>query len=263
MGFKVTRESDGEEVIPARSFVRNVEFATSDGIGLTFAYQPIFIQSDNNAVQAVVASASYSALLDRTYSFTIQSVIDSDPIQLVLSKVEATNPAVIDTVENGGVIDFGRFQIRLQVDLSAGASSVIGAQVSIQSIPTKEPNEADVFTFTKTAGVAETTSDASLLQQINVVPNPYVVSNAWEPDISLQRREPERLIRFRNLPDQCTIHIFTMAGERVKTLRKNDSSGVLGWDLRTEAGREIAPGVYVYKVETPFGDHVSRFAVIK
>ena len=69
--------------------------------------------------------------------------------------------------------------------------------------------------------------------------------------------------RFINLPNECTIHIFTVDADQIKTIYHNSTSGTEAWDLRTEGGREIAPGIYIYLVKTKETEYLSRFAVIK
>ena len=177
---------------------------------------------------------------------------------------QSNNQQTTHRIANGGLISLARFSFNLSLDFDGiQPQSLVGASFGIATTPVRFPTEHDIYRYEKDAGTVRTDASEDILSRINVVPNPYLVSNAWEPDVSLTRREPERLIRFRNLPNEATVHIFTMAGERIKTLTKNDSSGEIGWDLRTEAGREIAPGVYIYMVRSNVGDHISRFAVIK
>jgi len=95
------------------------------------------------------------------------------------------------------------------------------------------------------------------------VPNPYMASSLYEIEYGELRREPLRQIQFINLPPECTIYIFTVDGDLVKTLHHNAINGTEPWDLRSEGGREIAPGVYLYIVKTSFSEYMERFAVIK
>ena len=101
------------------------------------------------------------------------------------------------------------------------------------------------------------------LVNIKVVPNPYIVSSLFEPEFGELRKEPLRQIQFINLPVQCTIRIFTIDADLVKTLYHDSNSGNEHWDLRAEGGREIAPGIYIYIVKTDKSEFMSRFAVIK
>jgi len=111
---------------------------------------------------------------------------------------------------------------------------------------------------------------AENLNKIKVVPNPYIVKASWDPGIIGDvARYPQRKIQFRNLPEECTITIFTVAGDRVATLEHNDywggqNIGSTDWNLLTYEGVEAASGLYVYVVKIPSGDtFVGKFAIIK
>jgi len=95
------------------------------------------------------------------------------------------------------------------------------------------------------------------------VPNPYIVSSLYEPEFGELRREPLRQIQFINLPNECTIYIFTIDADLVKTIYHNAVSGTEAWDLRSEGGREISPGIYMYVVKADGVEFKSRFAIIK
>ena len=73
-------------------------------------------------------------------------------------------------------------------------------------------------------------------------------------------------INFMHLPDECTISIYTISGELVDVIHHGPASikGSITWDLRNKNGKLIAPGLYVYKVETPNGlMKVNKFAIIR
>jgi len=95
------------------------------------------------------------------------------------------------------------------------------------------------------------------LDKIHVVPNPYLGNARWETS------EGDRKIQFVNLPGECTIRVYTLAGELIRTLKHYDGTGSEDWDLLSEAGRSIAAGVYFFNVESEFGDVNGKFAVIK
>ena len=96
---------------------------------------------------------------------------------------------------------------------------------------------------------------------VKVVPNPYIVHSTPGYNESEWRKK----IRFIHLPERCTIHIFTVSGERVNTLEKTDiNDGAYEWDLRTYNNQEIAPGLYIYVVESPGGGKIiDKFAVVR
>ena len=120
----------------------------------------------------------------------------------------------------------------------------------------------DTYQFSTTAAQSRSVT-VSDLDRVKVVPNPYLVSSAYEQEFGILRREPIRQLKFNNLPPICTIHIFTLAGDRVKTIVHNSDSGTETWDMRSDGNREIASGVYLFLVKTDTAEKLSRFAVIK
>lgn len=261
MGVEVINIDNNEVVLPLQTYRRDLEYITSDGVGVTLRHNPFRISRSTGRLDIQVLNISYNALQNDFYSGVIESVVQ-DSLQVRITR-QSNNAQTNASIANGGIIDLGRFELQLTADMSGAPNGIAGATFGVEVSRVQNPTERDVYRYRKESGRRDLDAGKDLLSMINVVPNPYMVSNAWERDISLQQREPERQIRFRNLPNECTIHIFTLSGERVKTLHKNDSSGVISWDLRTESGREIAPGIYIYQVNSPIGNHTSRFAVIK
>ena len=106
----------------------------------------------------------------------------------------------------------------------------------------------------KVSTVADTTLDT-----IKVVPNPYIVRSRFN-ETSISRK-----LRFTNLPQECRISIFTVTGELVRVLdHVNQFDGNEWWDLRTANNQEVAPGLYIYHVESTNGEEkVGKFAVIR
>ena len=97
------------------------------------------------------------------------------------------------------------------------------------------------------------------LRKIEVVPNPYIVRS------NFKESEYSRLIRFTNLPQKCNIKIYTVTGEFVQLIdHENLTSGNAWWDLRSENNQVVAPGLYIYYVESDNGEeHIGKFAVIR
>ncbi|HBC46889.1 MAG TPA: hypothetical protein DCZ43_07580, partial [candidate division Zixibacteria bacterium] len=60
--------------------------------------------------------------------------------------------------------------------------------------------------------------EAAPKRQVVVFPNPYKASSVWDGlgDDGVQERT--RLLYFANLPDRCSIHIYTLAGDLVDTI---------------------------------------------
>jgi len=122
----------------------------------------------------------------------------------------------------------------------------------------------DVYKFKSKAAYVSNDLAKSQLDRIYVVPNPYVVFGEGElPDVSAARRG-ERRLEFRNLPPKCTIRIYTITGELVNTIEKDDMNSYATWNLLSYEGQNLAYGIYIYHVDAPgIGEKIGRFAVIK
>jgi hypothetical protein len=125
----------------------------------------------------------------------------------------------------------------------------------------------DVFSF-QTLGASISKAQAKVeLAEICVVPNPYVATNVVEPLNPLDRSSRGyRRVYFDHLPQRCTIRIFTLAGELVRTIEHNTDidDGKEFWDLLTKDNMEVAYGLYFFHVEAPgIGETTGKFAIIK
>lgn len=92
---------------------------------------------------------------------------------------------------------------------------------------------------------------------VGVVPNPYRATEAWNPAGGNE-------LHFINLPAQARIRVYTLAGDLVRDIRRADPvRDFERWDLKNEAGRDVASGIYVYRVEAGSFSFQSRFVVIR
>ena len=105
------------------------------------------------------------------------------------------------------------------------------------------------------------------LDQIKVVPNPYIVTSVYE------RVSYSKEIHFTHLPQECVIRIYNTSGDMIQILQHNPSSpgyrgpSVEAWNLGTYNNQDIAFGVYVFHVVSGGFDKgqefIGKFAVIK
>lgn len=136
----------------------------------------------------------------------------------------------------------------------------------IFKIVTKKPyRSGEYFEFMTTSQKFDKTKANKDLDKISVVPNPYVGAASWEA-FSTEVGRGERRISFINLPNLCSIRIYTINGKLVDVI-KHDSSvdnGQEFWNLTSNDGMDIAFGVYIYHVDAPgVGEKIGRFAIIK
>ncbi len=124
----------------------------------------------------------------------------------------------------------------------------------------------DYFTFITKSSKTDQDKAKKDMKKIKVVPNPYVGQASWEGRNLNQTGRGERRIDFINLPEECTIRIFTVEGALVRTLEKSTGStnGSVSWDLVSEDGMDVSYGLYVFHVDAPgVGEHIGKFALIK
>jgi hypothetical protein len=150
-----------------------------------------------------------------------------------------------------------------QITFPTNTPPSAGNKFSLETIKPVMPNIKDSYSFKIKGAQIDHQQITNELNKIRVVPNPYLVSSLYEPEFGELRREPLRQIQFVNLPPECTIYIFTIDADLIKTINHNATNGTESWDLRTEGGRELAAGMYIYVVKTKDSEYKERFAIIK
>ena len=122
-----------------------------------------------------------------------------------------------------------------------------------------------MFQFTTTGERAGTAASAGAGGEPYVVPNPYLGAASFEPALLNIRGRGERRVEFRNIPQAATIRVYTVRGDLVRTLRQDGSlAGFVAWDLRTKDNLDVAPGLYIFHVESNgFPSTTGKFAVVK
>ena len=126
--------------------------------------------------------------------------------------------------------------------------------------------EGDIYEFTTHAPMIDQAKAIDDLDKIKVVPNPYFAASAFEGQNTFNSGRGPREIQFRYLPSECTIRIYSISGELVKTIHHSSplESGTGKWDLLTEDNLSAAFGMYIYHVEAPnIGERIGKLAIVK
>ena len=159
--------------------------------------------------------------------------------------------------------------------------------------PNHEISAGDVFSVEMGGVSAPQDGDQSLLNtqeetldaenieadlgRIRVVPNPYFVTNRAVTSEGTDK------VFFTHLPPRCTIRIYTLAGELVRTiehestalynpdvrLAQGDKGGTASFELLNRYNQALASGVYIFHVEARdesdivVGNKLGRFAIIR
>ena len=118
---------------------------------------------------------------------------------------------------------------------------------------------------------ATTNSSSGRLDQIKVVPNPYIASSLYDSGPN------KRAIMFTHLPLRATIRIYTISGNLVNILEHgpgnegsvggttDGNSGQFSFDLTNRFGDLLASGIYYFHVtDDDTGDeHLGKFSIIQ
>ena len=126
--------------------------------------------------------------------------------------------------------------------------------------------QKDVYEFTTIGSFVDPVMAEDDLDRIKVVPNPYFAATAFEGQNTFNSGRGPREIQFRYLPNKCTIRIYTISGELVKTIHHSSpmDSGTGRWDLLTNDNLAASYGVYVYHIEADnIGEKIGKVAIVK
>ncbi len=111
--------------------------------------------------------------------------------------------------------------------------------------PNKAITPADEFQLTAPSVTESTELAKEDVEMINVFPNPYYGVNPQEIN------KYQRFVTFTHLPQKATIRIFNLAGQLVRTIRKDSPEQFQRWDLNNESSLPVASGIYIVHVDMP------------
>jgi hypothetical protein len=191
----------------------------------------------NTTTNQRVSLAVYDGMLSGTWSPGMWTVVIDYPY----------NPA-----ENLFAVSFPEYFSWIYRLSSSSYAPVNGDLFRIYGAPLNGPDDRFVF---KVDGINTTAATADL-SRIRVVPDPYF-------EASMAENSPgQAYLEFTKLPDKCTIRIYTLAGDLVKTIEHN-GAGSEPWDLQSSNSERVSSGVYLFHIDSPYGQKIGRFAVIK
>ena len=138
----------------------------------------------------------------------------------------------------------GTAKIRLRVQKSYSKDY---SSINPETSPQNSNNPMYEFSFDGLEAITnQNTSATSALDIIQVVPNPYYSASEYETS-ALDNR-----VKIVNLPDQCTISIYTLSGTLIRTYVKDDNTTTsVQWDLKNFKNIPIATGLYIIHVKAP------------
>ncbi|MFL3024959.1 MAG: hypothetical protein ACJZ1P_03755 [Candidatus Neomarinimicrobiota bacterium] len=216
-------------------------------------------------------------LLGQSFDFYVknETLVKPDGNHVLMDMVvyDVNSNGVYDKYEDkvlvGGMNDNGRWAGTVFViDFNLASSATYPRSDDIFRVKFSRPFWKDdfiEFTVNTYEGI-NADSLSKTMDEIRVVPNPYVATNVMEPAVSNQFLNQRRQLMFTNIPAKAVLKIFTISGILIKEIKINNSPerGIIHWDMLTKEGLEIAAGMYLYHVEAETGEEkIGKFAVIK
>ncbi len=161
----------------------------------------------------------------------------------------------------------------------------IGGEITSGYIPVTEPvaltvhwlvplrsGDEVVVDVQKAITAAEAAASGAVsLDDVHVVPNPYLYGTAFE------RATDARILKFTNLPQEGTIRIFDVAGRFIQEIvygpedlrgidaycGAEDCGGDLDWDMQTRERTNLGAGLYIFVLESGGQKKMGKFVVIR
>ena len=148
------------------------------------------------------------------------------------------------SVEEGLIPNEARVSLRVARPYFQYSASVLDVDNTTGSANNWDPlyrfSTATVATRSEETAILE-----DLLEEINVVPNPYYAYSQYETG-KLDNR-----VKIVNLPEQCTVRIYNLQGTLIRTYEKADPLTYIDWDLKNDANVPIAGGIYIIHIDVP------------
>ncbi len=118
--------------------------------------------------------------------------------------------------------------------------------------------ESSIFANRNTYPFVSTFVPPDNLDKVLVVPNPFIIgAGSSQPGAG-------DVIQFVNIPNPCTIRIYTVRGDLVKTIKMEEGKGGLAsWDQATDYGQYVTSGIYIYHLESKVGNKIGKFAIVR
>ena len=204
-------------------------------------------------------------------NFSVSSVTTGEPLEFLFEETAQPDGLLSAGDRVTVVFDISglRFNLGWRFTFTGppGEQATLPEQGDVYALQVSKPfSSLDRIVFRTRASSFDEALAQNSLDNIYVVPDPYVASASWERPLFNQTGRGERRIDFVNLPPKCTIRIFTTSGKLVQVLEHDSApeDGTESWDLVSKDGLTVAFGVYIFHVEAPgIGSRMGKFTLIK
>ncbi|MBU2507088.1 MAG: hypothetical protein KJ799_10250 [Bacteroidetes bacterium] len=246
----------------------NIARPVYSGIGMPYDYEIEFF--DSNVSQSIKDTIDFppiskNVIQPRAANFKVKNVTTGQEIDFsywTTGGISTTHNIIFkETIQ-------GQYKRTWRVNITyISPNQPLETSGLLKLVTSKPFSRDDVIEFTMKGATLNKAVAKDDLDEIKVVPNPYVVTHKGEGRLlsSQTSGRGEREIRFTYIPPGSKISIFTVRGELIRTLNHDNLYvGDVFWNLRTEENIDAAYGVYIYVVEVPgVGKKIGKFALIK
>jgi len=178
-------------------------------------------------------------------------LVFSQAMWVTMPLVKNDRNVSLASVEGGIVPNEVTVRLRVKRPYAKYINSLTTTPLANDSAPLYRFSTASVFPDKANSDAAK-----KALDMITVSPNPYYAYAGYEnPNNQLDTK-----VKIINLPNKCTVSIFTMNGFLVRRFKKDDDKTHLDWDLKNEALVPIVSGIYLVHIDAPnMGERVIKW----
>lgn len=226
-------------------------------------------------IQSVLGDASvYGAMVTNPISQPYRPEVINIYDHIMWTSIPYLTPGyTMKSMANGLIPDDNTVTIKLRVQkpYAKFGTTVTAASAQQDSFPRYRFSTKGQAATEKNDSIAKTALDL-----IRIVPNPYYAYSAYEQSANDGR------IKITNLPNTCTIKIYTLDGVLVRTISRsigvndpatgkkiqisdgydlNDRTGssnidnTIDWDLKNEKNITVSSGIYLFDITAPGVGH--------
>lgn len=239
---------------------------------MDYAYQPDSIQPGDRIWGTLGDPAYYQAMVNNPYNQIYPAQVVQLYDHIMWTAMPYLTPGYsMKSMADGLIPDNNTVTIKLRVQKPYAKFNTNATATGGDALPR--------YKFSTTGqGVVENNDSVakSALDKIRIVPNPYYAYSSYEISANDSR------VKITNLPNECTIKIYTLDGQLVRTLSRsisgndpatgkrieisdgfnlNDNTGsvnidnTLDWDLKNNKNISVASGIYLFDINAPGVGH--------
>ncbi len=210
----------------------------------TLKVDSLFLDADRAPLAPNARSYTFTYTPENTEKayFTRWEIVSSSQAKIWFN-LPMTN-SVLD-VESFQVAPYGKViaaefaesdQSGILITVEGAAFGALGYPLSVTLNAGEAQNGSPMME--KSGNVATFSEFKTELTEAYVYPNPYQTHSEFQG------------IRFANLTQFATVHVYSASGKKIITLEENSGDGGLEWNLIDQWGKRIVPGVYLFRVES-------------